>query len=104
MAGFGKMMKQMKKLQEDMQRAQANITNVEASGSAGGGVVTVRASGDKRILEIKIDPSVVSSDEVEMVEDLVLAAVNQALENVDQIASKEMESVTKGMNIPGLGL
>ena len=68
-------------------------------------MITARATGDRRILEVKIDPKVISAEDAEMLEDLVLAAVNQALENVEKLASKEMQMVTRGMNLPpGMGL
>lgn len=105
MTGIGKMMKQMKKVQQEIQQVQEALSELEAEGSAGGGVVTAKATGDRVLQEVKIDPSVISREDVEMLEDLVLAAVNQALKNAEELAAAEMEKVTRGMGLPpGMGL
>ena len=85
--GMGNLLKQAQKMQEDFQKAQANLVNVKVSGSAGGNMVTVTANAAQEILEIKIDKEVVDPQEVEMLEDLILAAVNQALTNAKAKAS-----------------
>lgn len=96
------MMKQMKKMQQQMQKAQEELQEKTVEGSAGGGMVTVLANGHKQILEINIKQEVVDPDDVEMLQDLVLAAVNDALTKVDELVSKDMGKFTGGMNLPGL--
>lgn len=96
------MMKQVKKMQEDMQKAQEGLKEKIVEGSAGGGAVTVKADGHKQIIDIVIKPEVVDADDVEMLQDLVLTAVNDALRKADEMAGKEMGRFTGGMNIPGL--
>ncbi len=103
-AAMGNLMKQAQKMQRDMEKAQENLASIEVEGTAGGGMVNVKATAAQRILEIKIDPEVVDPDDVEMLEDLVLAAVNQAMENAKARADQEMAKVTPNMGnmkIPG---
>ncbi len=105
MGGFGGMnlnnlMKEAKKMQADMEKSQAELATKEFEASAGGGAVNVKVTGDKTIKEIKIKPEVVDPDDVEMLEDLVLTCVNEALRQVD---SAQAASLGK-YNIPGLGL
>ena len=88
MGGFGGMninnlMKEPKKMQADMEKSQAELANKEFDASAGGGAVTVKVSGEKTIKEIKIKPDVVDPEDVEMLEDLILTCVNEALRKVD---------------------
>ncbi|HBI04328.1 MAG TPA: YbaB/EbfC family nucleoid-associated protein [Paenibacillaceae bacterium] len=96
------MMKQMKKMQQQMQKAQEELKEKTVEGSAGGGMVTVLANGHKQILEINIKQEVVDPDDVEMLQDLVLAAVNDALAKADELAAKDMGKFTGGMNLPGM--
>jgi nucleoid-associated protein EbfC len=105
--------KQAQKLQEDLARAQDAIGEMTAEGSAGGGIVTVTATGKQQIRSVKIDPEVFESKDVEMLEDLVLAAANQALEKSQEMAKEELQKVgggvlggmmPGGMKLPGLGL
>jgi DNA-binding YbaB/EbfC family protein len=96
------MMKQMKKMQEQMMKAQEELKDQTVQGSAGGGVVTVTVNGHKEVKDIQIKPEAVDPDDVEMLQDLVLAAVNDALKQVDEVANKQMGKLTGGMNIPGL--
>jgi DNA-binding YbaB/EbfC family protein len=96
-----KMMLQAKKMQEEVGKAQEEVKLLEAEGSAGGGVVKAVATGDGRIKQVKIDPDAIDQDDVEMLEDLVLAAVNDAISNVGELAQMRMDSVTGGFNIPG---
>ena len=103
--GFGGMnlnnlMKEAKKMQADMEKSQAELATKEFEASAGGGAVNVKVTGDKTIKEIKIKPEVVDPEDVEMLEDLVLTCVNEALRQVD---SAQAASLGK-YNIPGLGL
>ncbi|WP_078556431.1 YbaB/EbfC family nucleoid-associated protein [Bacillus alkalicellulosilyticus] len=102
MKNMGQMMKQMQKMQKDMAKAQEALKEKTVEATAGGGVVTVVASGDKRILDVKISEEVVDPDDVEMLQDLILAATNDALAKVDALVEQDMGKFTKGMNIPGL--
>ena len=99
---MGKLMKQAKKMQQEMAKIQEELAEKQVEASAGGGVVRVVANGKQELLEVKIDPSVVDSDDVEMLQDLVLAAANEALEQSRDLASQRLNSVAGGMGIPGL--
>ncbi|MCJ7496714.1 MAG: YbaB/EbfC family nucleoid-associated protein [candidate division Zixibacteria bacterium] len=100
--GFGDMMKQIQKMQVKMEEIQKELENKRVEGSSGGGMVKVTANGKQEILEIKIDPEVVNKEDVEMLEDLILAAVNQAKEKSQEIQSEEMAKLTGGLKLPGL--
>ena len=105
MGGFGGMnlgnlMKEAKKMQADMEKSQAELATKEFEASSGGGAINVKVSGEKVIKEIKIKPEVIDPDDVEMLEDLILTCVNEALRQVD---SAQAQSLGK-YNIPGLGL
>jgi DNA-binding YbaB/EbfC family protein len=102
MGNMNNMMKQMKKMQDQMVKAQEELKDQTVEGTAGGGVVTVVVNGHKEIKNITIKPEAVDPDDVEMLQDLVLTAVNDALRQVDEMASKQMGKFTGGMNIPGL--
>jgi DNA-binding YbaB/EbfC family protein len=93
------MMKQAQQMQERLQKQMAEM-RVEAT--AGGGMVTVVINGAKQVLSIKIDPEVVSKDDVEMLQDLVLAAINDAQRKADEAMSKQMSGMMGGMKIPGM--
>jgi len=99
---MGKMMKQVQKMQAEMARIQEELAEKEVKANAGGGMIEVTANGKQEILDIKIDPEAVDPDDVEMMEDMILAAVNEAMRQAQEMASQEMEKVTGGMNIPGL--
>lgn len=99
---MGNMMKQVQKMQKDMAKMQAELEEAEVEASAGGGAVVCTANGKKEILSIKIDEMVVDPEDVDMLEDLVLAAVNEALRAAEEKMEKEMKKLTGGMNIPGL--
>jgi DNA-binding YbaB/EbfC family protein len=94
-----KMMQQAQQMQERLQKQMAELS-VEAS--AGGGMVTVTANGHKQVLSITIDPEVVSKDDVEMLQDLIVAAINDAHRKVDEALAGQMQGMMGGMNIPGL--
>ena len=96
------MMAQARKMQEQLLAAQQKAAATEVSASAGGGAVKVTATGDLRLTSLTIDPAAVDPEDVEMLQDMILAAVNDALESAEQMASQQMGSVTGGLNIPGL--
>ncbi|MDI3537477.1 MAG: nucleoid-associated protein EbfC [Eubacteriaceae bacterium] len=96
------MMKQVQKMQQDMAKLQSELEEKEVEATAGGGAVKVIATGKKNIVSISISPEVVDEDDLEMLEDLVMAAVNEALVKADEMVNGEMAKITGGMNIPGL--
>ena len=102
--GFGNMMKQAQKLQEQMMALQEEVGRKKVEATAGGGMVTVEANGKQEIVSIKIDPEVVSKDDVQMLEDLILAACNEALRKSRELVQQEMGKITGGLKIPGLGM
>lgn len=104
MAGINKLLKQAQRMQEEMQRVQEEMAKREVEATAGGGAITAVARCDGSIARIKIDPKVVDPADVEMLEDLVVSAVTNALELAKKTQQDEMGKVTAGMNIPGLSL
>lgn len=102
MKNMNQMMKQVKKMQKEMEKAQEELKNKTIETSAGGGMVTVVANGHKEILEIRIKQEVVDPEDVEMLQDLVLTAVNDALKKVDEVVSQDLGKFTGGLNLPGL--
>ena len=100
MPNMQKLMQQAKKMQEDMLRKQEELKQKTVEISSGGGAVTVVFSGAMELMSIKIDSEVVDSDDVEMLEDLVLAAVNEGIKEVQDLTNSELGSVTGGMNLP----
>lgn len=96
------MMKQAQKMQRDLAAAQEEIKDMTFEGSAGGGVVKAVATGDMAIQSVTIDPSAVDPEDVEMLQDMVCAAVNEALRGVADLSNQRLSAVTGGMNIPGL--
>ena len=100
---MGNLMKQAQKMQKDMQKLQEELQERTVEASAGGGAITVVATGKKEIKEINIKPEVVDPDDVEMLQDLILAAVNEALRKADEMVNSEMSKITGGLGgIPGL--
>ncbi|MGQ9476195.1 MAG: YbaB/EbfC family nucleoid-associated protein [Actinomycetota bacterium] len=97
-----KMMKQAQKLQRQMLEAQEALAEERVEATSGGGVVRVVADGQQNVLEIKIDPQAVDPEDVEMLEDLVLAAVTEALRKSRELAEERLGAFTKGLKIPGL--
>ncbi|OFW59362.1 MAG: nucleoid-associated protein, YbaB/EbfC family [Candidatus Solincola sediminis] len=97
-----KMMKQAQKMQRQMMEAQDALAEERVEGTAGGGMVRVTADGQQNILEIKIDPQAVDPEDVEMLEDTVLAAVAEAMRKSRELAEERLGVFTKGMKIPGL--
>jgi len=102
--GLGNMMKQVQKMQAEMEKIQEQLAQERVEATAGGGVVKVVANGRQEILEIKISPEVVNADDVEMLEDLVLAAVNQAREKAAELQTQNLAKLTGGLKIPGLSV
>jgi DNA-binding YbaB/EbfC family protein len=102
--GLGNMMKQVQQMQAKMQEAQAELESAEVEATAGGGMVKVVANGKHEIVSISIDPEVVDKEDVEMLQDLIVAAVNQAREKVQELQSEKMSGLTGGLNLPGLNL
>ncbi len=100
---LGDMMRQAQKLQAEMQKTQEEAKKKTVEASAGGGMVTVVANGGGEIVSIKIEKDVVNPDDVEMLQDLILAASNEALRRAQQLMNDEMSKLTMGLNIPGLG-
>ncbi|PKM75782.1 MAG: YbaB/EbfC family nucleoid-associated protein [Firmicutes bacterium HGW-Firmicutes-15] len=101
-SNMNQMMKQAKKMQEEMAKTQAELQERIIEGSAGGGAVMVKVNGKQRVLEIKIKPEVVDPEDVEMLEDLIMAAINDAIKQSQDMVSTEMAKITGGLNIPGL--
>ncbi|WP_127588507.1 YbaB/EbfC family nucleoid-associated protein [Paenibacillus koleovorans] len=102
MNNMNQMMKQVKKMQEQMLKAQEELGSKTVEGSSGGGVVTVTATGHRKLTNIVIKPEAVDPDDVEMLQDLVLTAVNDALTKAEEMAEKDMGKFTGGMKMPGL--
>lgn len=96
--------KQVKKMQAEMEKIQADLEEVTVEGSAGGGMVRVTANGKRDILEVKIDPEVVDRDDVEMLEELIAAAVNQAQQKAAELQAESMSRLTGGLPLPGMGM
>ena len=102
MKGMGKMMKQAQQLQTKMMKMQEELADKTIEASAGGGMVKVVANGKQQVVSLEIEKEVVDPDDVEMLQDLVLAAVNDALAKSQEMVSSEMSKLTGGLNIPGL--
>ncbi len=102
--GQANMMKRLQQMQEDMARVQQECEEAEYSASAGGGAVEVSVTGKHQVVSVKLQPDVVDPEDVEMLEDLLIAAVNEAMRKADETMEREMGKITGGMNIPGLGL
>jgi len=98
--GMGNLIKQAKKMQQKIDQTKEELKTIEVEGSSGGGMVQVKATADERILQVSIQKEVVDPDELEMLQDLVLAAVNQALENARKVSEEKMNGVTGGMPMP----
>lgn len=100
--GMQDLIKQAKKMQQDLAKAQEELANIVVEGTSGGGMVKVEMNGKNQILSIKIDKEVVDPDDIEMLEDLIIAAINEAHEKVVQSSEDELSKFTGGMKIPGL--
>lgn len=96
------MIKQAQKMQEDMEKKQAELDEKEYTASAGGGAVEATVTGKHRIKSIRINPETVDPEDIEMLEDMVAVAVNEAMTKCDETAEAEMSKVTGGMSVPGM--
>lgn len=100
--GLGNIMKQAQLMQQKMARVQAELEEREIEATAGGGMVTARVNGRQQLLSLKVDPSVVDPEDVEMLQDLIMAAVNEAVKASQAMMQAEMGKVTGGFNLPGM--
>ncbi|MBE6812490.1 MAG: YbaB/EbfC family nucleoid-associated protein [Ruminococcaceae bacterium] len=97
------MMMRIQKMQEDMQRVQEEVENSEFTASAGGGAVEVTVTGKHEITSIKMKPEVVDPEDIDMLEDLLMASLNEAIRKANDTMEQTMNGVTGGLNIPGMG-
>ena len=104
MKGLGNLMKEAQKIQERLAAVQDEVARRKVDATAGGGMVTVEANGKQELLSIKIDPEVINRDDAQMLEDLVLAACNEALRKSRDLVQQELGKLTGGLKIPGLGM
>lgn len=95
-------MRQMQKMQQEMESMQAELDKKEITSTAGGGAVEVAINGKRELTKLKIDPEVVDADDVEMLQDLIIAAVNEGIRQIDELSNNEMSKLTGGLDIPGL--
>jgi hypothetical protein len=100
---MGALLKQAQKMQAEMARIQEELSHKTVEASAGGGMVTVVADGKHQIISVKVDPEVIKMNDIEMLQDLITAAVNEALKKAQEMIAEEMGKITGGFNIPGLG-
>ena len=101
MGNMNKMMKQMQKMQRDMTKAQEELMEMTFDATSGGGMVKVTANGKKEILDVEISEEVVDPDDVEMLQDLIIAATNEVLTKIEDTTNEKMGKFTQGMNLPG---
>ena len=101
-SNMNQMLKQAQKMQEDMQALQEDLENREFSATSGGGLVEVTVDGKHLVKSIKIKPEVIDPDDVEMLEDLITVAINEAVTNASKTQEEEMGAITGGLNVPGL--
>lgn len=104
MAGMNmqEMIKQARKMQEQLAQAQESMKDVTIDASAGGGMVKATVNGDLELVSIQIDPDALDPEDVDLLQDMIVAAVNEAIRGVSEVASKQMSSITGGLNIPGM--
>jgi nucleoid-associated protein EbfC len=101
MGGMAGLMKQANQMQSKMKKLQEELALREYTGTSGGGAVSAKVNGDNKVMSLAISPEVMKSGDIEMLQDLVTAAVNDALKTAKEESSKEMSKITGGMNIPG---
>lgn len=102
MGNMNNMIKQAQKMQEEMMKAQAELETQEFETSVGGGAVSVKVNGKKELVELTISPDAVDPDDVEMLQDMIMTAVNEVMRKADDAAANNLKSLTGGLNIPGL--
>lgn len=100
--GMAQLMKQANQMQMKMKKTQEELALKEYEAASGGGAVKVKVNGDHKIISLTISPDVMSSGDVEMLQDLIMTAVNEAVKTAKDVSAKEMEKVTGGLNIPGM--
>ena len=96
------MVKQAQKMQEEMEKAQEELNEREYTTSAGGGMVKVTVNGEMELVNLTIDPDALDPEDVDMLQDMIMAAVNEAVRGVNELANKQMGAITGGLNIPGM--
>lgn len=96
------MMKQMQKMQKQMEEAQEKLGEERLEGAAGGGMVKVIVSGDKKVVDVVVDPSVIDPEDAEMLQDLIVIATNDAMAKAEELTNSTMGQFTKGLNLPGM--
>lgn len=101
-ANMQKQMQQMQAMQRKMEEMQAALNEQEVTATSGGGVVSITVNGKKELTAVEIKPEAVDPDDVEMLQDLILAAVNEGLRQIEEISANEMDKITGGLGIPGL--
>lgn len=101
MANMQNMMKQMQKMQRNMEKIQEELAQTPVEGTAGGGVVKVTVNGANQVLSVELAPEVVDPDDIEMLQDLIVAAANDAINNAQKLSEERMGALTKGMKLPG---
>jgi len=101
---MNQMMKQVQKMQKDMMEAQEQLAQQTVEASAGGGMVTVTVSGDLVVKEIKIDPEAIDPEDPELLQDMVMAGVNEAIRQAQEMAASKMGGLTGGLDLGGLGM
>lgn len=97
-----RMMKQLQQMQSKMEKAQQDLANETVTATAGGGAVTIEMNGHHEVKAVTLDPDAVSPDDVEMLQDMLLAAYNEALNKAQNLAQEKMGAITGGLNIPGI--
>ena len=100
--GMGNMMKQAQKMQQKLAKVQEELADKTVDATAGGGMVTVTVNGKNELVDMKIEKDVVNPDDIEMLQDLIVAAVNEGIRKSQEMAQDEMGKVTRGLNIPGM--
>jgi nucleoid-associated protein EbfC len=101
---FNKMLKQVQQMQTEMAKAQEALKDEVVEASAGGGMVTVKVTGDLEVKEIRINPDAVDPEDVELLQDMVLAATNEAIRSAQELANRKLGGLTGGLDLGGLGL
>lgn len=97
---MGKMMKQLQKVQGQVMKLQEELAEREVEATSGGGAVRAVANGKKQLVSIKVSPEVVDPEDMEMMEDMIVAAINEVMDRVDEMTNEEMKNLTGGLNLP----